>query len=210
MLFGGGGGVSGGVGWVAGRVVGGLGLDVGRVLVGGFGVLVLVLLVVVLLLWWLLVVAVVVIEFGGFDGLLVLVAAIVVVVALLDVGVDLKDVKDGLGLLGAVLLGDRAAGQEAGPLLGQAGECAQADVDLVDEVGGVGDAHEGRARVDVVHPAVELLIVLEGKVEGSLVSNFRYTIFDHKDTTWSAWGAAAEGSSAYKTLNEADSLRCNS
>jgi hypothetical protein len=40
----------------------------------------------------------------------------------------------------------------------------ETDVDLVDKVGGVGDAHERAPRVDIVLPAIYLLIVLQRKV----------------------------------------------
>ena len=70
-----------------------------------------------------------------------------VALALLDVGVELEDVEDGLRVLGVVLLGDGAAREEPSPLLGEAGERArdgvEPDVDLVDEVGRARDADEG-------------------------------------------------------------------
>lgn len=64
----------------------------------------------------------------------------VVSVPLLDVSVEFEDVEDGLGILGVVFLGDGRRRQEASPLLGQTSEGArdgvEADVDLVDKVGG--------------------------------------------------------------------------
>jgi hypothetical protein len=47
----------------------------------------------------------------------------------------------------------------------RAGDGVKADVDLVHEVGRVADAHERAALVDVVLPAVELVVALEGEPE---------------------------------------------
>lgn len=40
----------------------------------------------------------------------------------------------------------------------------KADMDFVDEIGGIAYAHEGAARIDVVLPAIEFLVVLQGYV----------------------------------------------
>jgi hypothetical protein len=40
----------------------------------------------------------------------------------------------------------------------------EADVDFVNEIGGVADAHERAPRVDVVLPTVEFLVTLQCKV----------------------------------------------
>jgi hypothetical protein len=107
-----------------------------------------------LLLW----VMVEVIEFGVIDRWLVVVVVVrgataaadggvVLLLALLDVGVELEHVEDGLRVFSIVLLGDSAAGEEAGPLLGEpregAGDGIEADMHLVHKVGRVGDPHQG-------------------------------------------------------------------
>ena len=45
------------------------------------------------------------------------------------------------------------------------GNRVKAYVDLVNEVGGVANTHERTARIDVILPAVQLLIVLERQME---------------------------------------------
>jgi hypothetical protein len=89
--------------------------------------------------------------------------------ALLVVRVELEHVEDRLRVLGVVLARDGRLGEQLGPLRREAGERArdgvEADVDLVHEVGRVRDAHERRARVDVVLPAVELVVRLEREPE---------------------------------------------
>ena len=44
-------------------------------------------------------------------------------------------------------------------------------MDLVDKVGGVGDTHERRSGIDLVHPGVELLVVLTRKEVASVLGD---------------------------------------
>lgn len=43
----------------------------------------------------------------------------------------------------------------------RAADGIEANVDLVDEVGRIADAHERTATVDIVLPAIQLLVVLQ-------------------------------------------------
>jgi hypothetical protein len=58
----------------------------------------------------------------------------------------------------------------------------ESDVDLVDEVGGLGYAHEGAARVDILHPAIHLFIGPEGKVNQLLLGFQLYAEWLEVDT----------------------------
>lgn len=82
----------------------------------------------------------------------------------LILGVELEDVEDSLRVPCVVLLRDGRRGEKASPLFGQSGEgprnWIEADVNLVDEVRRSART-QGRVVVDVVHPSVQLFVVLE-------------------------------------------------
>ena len=80
-------------------------------------------------------------------------------------GVELQNVQYGLWVLSIVFLGDGAGSEKPGPLLRKAGKVPrdgiETDVDLMNKVGR-SRCTEGRVVVDVVDPAIELFIVLQG------------------------------------------------
>lgn len=51
----------------------------------------------------------------------------------------------------------------------------KSDVHLMNKVGRLADTHQRRARVDVLHPAVNLLVGAEGKVEQFILDLQLYT-----------------------------------
>lgn len=81
-------------------------------------------------------------------------------------GVELKDLQDGLGVLLVVVLGDGRCGEQPLPLRRQTNKGTaggvEADVDAVGEVGGVANATHARAAlVDGVYPAVDIIVRLD-------------------------------------------------
>jgi hypothetical protein len=84
------------------------------------------------------------------------------------VRVELEDVEDGLWVTSSFLLCDGRRGEQLGPLWRKSSEASRhwvkPDVHLVNKVGGLADAHEWGARVDVFHPAVDLLVGAESEV----------------------------------------------
>ncbi|KAK9473800.1 uncharacterized protein V1510DRAFT_413954 [Dipodascopsis tothii] len=89
--------------------------------------------------------------------------------ARLDVRVELEHLDHGLGVLGVVVARDGRRVQQLRPRVRQAREAARVrvepDVDLVREVGRARHAHQRAPAVDLVHPRVELGVVLDRQEE---------------------------------------------